>query len=164
MVFLGVDPGSSRTGFGLLSFDRGSFGHMAHGVINTGCNSALAHRLEQIYGGIQEVIRDYRPDGVAVESIFHARNARSSLILGHARGVVLLASIHCGVNVYEYSPLEVKQALSGYGRAGKEQIRSMVRAILTMDALPPLDASDALAVAICHAHFQQHLQRVRMTS
>ncbi len=154
MVFLGVDPGSSRTGFGLVAIQAGRLIHVAHGVIRAGNGPSLPHRLQQIHHGMEAVIQSHRPAAVAVESIFHAKNPRSSLIMGEARGVILLAAIQGGVEIYEYTPLQVKIAVTGYGHAGKEQIRAMVRRLLGVREVPPVDASDALAVAICHAHSQ----------
>lgn len=154
MVFLGVDPGSSRTGIGLVAIQAGRLIHVAHGVISAGNGPSLPHRLQQIYEGMEAVIQSHRPAAVAVESIFHAKNPRSSLVMGQARGVILLAAVQGGVEIYEYTPLQVKIAVTGYGHAGKEQIRAMVRRLLGVRAIPPVDASDALAVAICHAHSQ----------
>jgi len=155
MVFLGVDPGSSRTGFGLVAVENGRLLHVTHGVIRAGKGGALARRLHEIHSGIEAVIRRHSPQAVAVESIFHAKNPRSSLVMGQARGVILLAAVQSGVEIYEYSPLQVKLAVTGYGHAGKEQIRAMVRQLLGVSDVLPMDASDALAVAICHAHSQQ---------
>ncbi len=162
MVFLGVDPGSSLTGFGLVSLQAGSPRHVAHGVIRGGSTGPFPHRLQKIYTGMMEVMERYRPEGVAVEAVFHAKNARSSLIMGHARGVILLAAVQAGVEVHEYSPLQVKLAVTGYGHAGKDQIRAMVGKLLGIPEVSSLDASDALAVAICHAHSQQIQGKLRV--
>jgi crossover junction endodeoxyribonuclease RuvC len=152
MVFLGVDPGSARTGFGVIDSQSGVLRHVAHGVVQADSSRPLPHRLQRIHHRILELLEFHRPASVAVEAIFHARNAKSSLILGHARGVILLACVDAGLDVHEYSPRQVKQALTGYGQADKEQIRFMVRSLLGLQESPPLDASDALAVAVCHAH------------
>jgi crossover junction endodeoxyribonuclease RuvC len=164
MMVLGVDPGTSCTGYGLISSDRGSLEHITHGVIRVGAKCPLSHRLVAIYRGIKDVMDTHGPQFVAVEGIFHARNARSSLMLGHARGVILLAAIHASIEVHEYSALQVKQALTGYGRAEKEQIRARVKSLLSLNETPPMDASDALALAICHAQSQRMCQRLRMLS
>lgn len=164
MLILGIDPGSSRTGFGLISYRRGSLDLVGHGVIRVGSRRSLPQRLKAIYLGIKDVIQTHRPEGVAVESIFHAENARSSLILGHARGVILLAAVQLEMEVYEYSPRQVKQALTGYGSAEKEQLRAMVKSLLGIREALTLDASDALAVAICHAHCQQMDRRLDISS
>jgi crossover junction endodeoxyribonuclease RuvC len=162
MVFLGVDPGSSLTGFGVVSLQHGSLRHVGHGVIRAGTAGPFPHRLQRIYAGMMEVMERYRPDGAAVEAVFHAKNARSSLIMGHARGVILLAAVQWGVEIDEYSPLQVKLAVTGYGHAHKEQIRTMVKGLLGIREVSSLDASDALAVAICHAHSQQMKGHMRM--
>jgi crossover junction endodeoxyribonuclease RuvC len=122
------------------------------GVIRVGSRLPLPRRLQAIYLGVRDVIQAHTPQGVAVESIFHAQNARSSLILGQARGVILLAAVQLELEVYEYTPRQVKQALTGYGNAGKHQLRAMVKSLLGIEGAIALDASDALAVAICHAH------------
>ncbi len=153
-VILGVDPGSWRAGYGLIRAQGAVLEHVAHGVIHAGATAlSLPERLGRLYEGFTRLMEEHRPQVMAVEAVFHSRNARSSLILGHARGVILLAGIHAGVPVEEYSPLSVKQALTGFGAAEKQQVRYMVRSILGLKALPPMDASDALAVAVCHAHF-----------
>lgn len=152
-VILGVDPGSWRAGYGLVRAYGNTLQHLAHGVIQAGAAGlSLPERLGRLYQGFMELMEQYRPEVMAVEAVFHSRNARSSLILGHARGVILLAGIHAGVLVEEYSPLTVKLALTGFGAAEKQQVRYMVRSILGLRASPPIDASDALAVAVCHAH------------
>ncbi|MEJ5378144.1 MAG: crossover junction endodeoxyribonuclease RuvC [bacterium] len=152
-VILGVDPGSWRAGYGLIEAQGPRLQHLAHGVINAGAAGlSLPQRLGKLYDEFVRLLQRYRPEVMAVESLFHSRNARSSLVLGHARGVILLAGIHAGISVEEYTPLSVKQALTGFGAAEKTQVRYMVRSILKLKSLPPMDASDALAVAVCHAH------------
>jgi crossover junction endodeoxyribonuclease RuvC len=152
-VILGVDPGSWRAGYGLIRAEGSRLQHVTHGVIQAGAPGLpLAQRLGRLYRGFMSLAEQYRPEVMAVEAVFHARNARSSLVLGHARGVILLAGIHAGLSVEEYSPLSVKQALTGFGAAEKQQVRYMVASILGLHELPPMDASDALAVAVCHAH------------
>lgn len=152
MVVMGVDPGSTATGFGVISVEGGRLCHRGHGVLRVDGSVTLACRLSHLFEGLRRILREYRPATLAMEAIFHARNARSSLILGHARGVLLLAAVQEGLEPVEYTPLEVKQALTGFGQATKAQIRYMVRALLSLKGPLPLDASDALAVAICHAH------------
>jgi crossover junction endodeoxyribonuclease RuvC len=152
MVVMGVDPGSTATGFGVISVERGRLCHRGHGVLRVNGSETLPRRLSRLFEGLKRILREHKPGALAIEAIFHARNARSSLILGHARGVLLLAAIQEGLEPVEYTPLEVKQALTGFGQATKEQIRYMVQALLSLKEPVPLDASDALAVAICHAH------------
>jgi crossover junction endodeoxyribonuclease RuvC len=150
MIILGVDPGTHATGYGVIdAADSPSV--LAAGVVRPPAGSSLPERLLAIHRELTAVIARYGPQACAVESVFNARNARSSLVLGHARGVVLLTSALAGLTVGEYAPREVKKAVTGNGAAGKEQVRFMVRRWLRMSGPPPpLDASDALAVALCH--------------
>ncbi len=150
MIILGVDPGTRATGYGLVKFVGNRLVHVGHGVIKTDPKAPLPVRLATIYRGLRKVIVDYRPDEVGVESIFHAKNAQSALKLGHARGVILLCAELEGAPVAEYSPLEVKSAVVGYGKAEKQQVQEMVRILLALPKKAQADASDALAVAICH--------------
>ncbi len=150
MIVLGVDPGSHATGFGVIATGE-SVRLVAGGVIRPQEASALPERLLAIYEALSDVLALHGPGEMAVESLFNARNARSSLILGHARGVALLAGARRGISVAEYTPGEIKKALTGNGNASKEQVRFMVRRCLGLRGDPPLDQSDALAVALCHA-------------
>ena len=161
MRILGVDPGTFRTGYGMIREQGGALGHVECGVIRTHAAAPLAERLAAIYGGLEAVIRRHRPDAVSVENIFLARNVRSALKLGHARGAVILAAVHHHVPVFEYTPAEVKKAVTGSGRADKEQVQEMVRRLLLL-AGPRVadDASDALALAICHSHFREMQARL----
>lgn len=160
MVILGVDPGSWRAGYGLIRAEGLRLYHVAHGVIRGGATGLpLPQRLARLYRGFLDLMEEYSPEAMAVEALFHSRNARSSLVLGHARGVILLAGVHAGLDVQEYSPLTVKQALTGCGAADKEQVRYMVRAILGLPQPPPMDASDALAAAVCYAHLLSRPRR-----
>ena len=150
MIVLGVDPGSHATGYGVIA--TGPVARMlAGGVIRAARGAPLPARLLAIHAALTEVIAAHGPDAMAVEDLFNAKNPRSSLILGHARGAVLLAGAQAGLPVAEYAPREVKQALTGSGAAAKEQVRFMVMRLLRLKAEPPLDQSDALAVALAHA-------------
>jgi crossover junction endodeoxyribonuclease RuvC len=149
----GIDPGSARTGYGCVETDGTRHRLVTCGVLAAKGDAALPKKLETIYGGLLELITAARPDYVAIENLFHARNVRSALVLGHARGVAVLAAVQAGVPVVEYTPAEVKLAVVGYGRAEKPQIQRMVQMLLGLDTAPsPHDAADALAIAICHAH------------
>lgn len=149
MIILGVDPGSHATGYGVIS--TGPVVRMlAGGVIRTAAKAPLAERLLTIHTELATVIATHSPMQMAVENLFNAKNARSSLILGHARGVILLAGASAGLGVAEYAPREIKQALTGNGGAAKEQVRFMVMRLLRLKEEPPLDMSDALAVALAH--------------
>lgn len=150
MLVLGVDPGSRATGYGIVEFSGNRLRHVAHGVLSVGKHDYLPARLAAIYHGLRQVIADHGPDEAGVETIFHARNPQSALKLGHARGVVLLCAELHGLPVGEYSALQVKSAVVGYGKAEKVQVQDMVRRLLALPKSAPADASDALAVAICH--------------
>lgn len=148
MRVLGIDPGSSCTGFGILDENQGKISVVAWGVIR--CQKVpLPNRLTKIYLGLEEAIRDHRPGAVAVEEVFSASNAHSALVLGHARGVALLAAGQAGVAVFEYPSRTVRQTVTGNGAADKEQVRRVLKLILGQ-APEQLDASDAIAVALCH--------------
>jgi crossover junction endodeoxyribonuclease RuvC len=148
----GIDPGSIRTGYGCVDTDGRRHQLVVCGAIAAG-TGAFPDRLGVIYRGLSTILRDCKPDCVAVESLFHAVNVRSALKLGHARGVAMLAAVEFGVPVVEYSPAEVKRAVVGYGRAEKTQVQQMIKLLLGLDSVPePNDAADALAVAICHLH------------
>jgi crossover junction endodeoxyribonuclease RuvC len=149
----GIDPGSQRTGYGCLDSDGTRHRLVMCGAVAVPPQAAFPGKLHAIYRGLSTLLARSRPDVVAVESLFHARNVQSALKLAHARGVVLLAASEAGVTIVEYSPAEVKRAVVGYGRAEKQQVQEMVRLLLGLAAPPaPLDASDALAVAVCHVH------------
>ncbi len=150
MIVLGVDPGSHATGYGVINTEP-ALRMLTGGVVRTGRDTDLPQRLRSIHAGISAIVAEFQPDTVAVENVFNARNARASLILGHARGVVLLAGAEADRNVAEYSPREIKLALTGNGAAAKEQVRFMVMRLLGLREQPPLDQSDALAVALTHA-------------
>ncbi len=149
MIVLGVDPGSHATGFGVIN--TGPVVRLLEGgVIRTTSKAPLADRLLDIHNGLTELFKRHAIDAMAVEDLFNAKNARSSLILGHARGVILLAGAQAGLDVAAYAPREVKLAMTGSGSAAKEQVRFMVMRILGLKEEPPLDMSDALAVALTH--------------
>ncbi len=149
MIILGVDPGSHATGFGVII--TGPVVRMiAGGVIRPPAKRPLPERLLAIHDGLTEVIRTHAPEEMVIEDLFNAKNARSSLVLGHARGVLLLAGAAAGLAVHEYAPREIKQALTGHGGATKQQVRFMVMRLLGLKDEPPLDQSDALAAALAY--------------
>ncbi len=153
MRIFGIDPGSVRTGYGCVESDGSRHRLVACGAIAAPARLSFPARLQAIHSELTSLLRENRPDGVAVEALFHAVNARSALQLGHARGVALLAATQAGLDVAEYAPAEVKRAVVGYGRAEKSQVQRMVCLLLGIDGVPgPFDVSDALAVAICHLH------------
>jgi crossover junction endodeoxyribonuclease RuvC len=152
---LGIDPGSHVTGYGVVAKARSGLSHVTHGEIRPVRGASLTACLETIYNGIQEVIRQSAPDALAIEDIFYGKNVKSLIRQGHVRGVAILAGKQGGIPVYEYSPLEIKKAIVGYGRAEKVQVQTMAKAILKLPELPPPDAADALAVAVCHLNFMK---------
>ena len=159
---LGVDPGSETTGYGVIDSDGQRHELIEYAGIRAPARFSFAERLLIITQKLEEVIERLRPTACAVEETFYAVNVKSALKLGHVRGVVLVAAARAGVPVFEYSPLEIKSSLVGYGRAEKHQVQEMVRLILKLKEPPePLDASDALAVAICHIHTSSTWQKMK---
>ncbi len=153
MLVLGIDPGTAITGYGVVREDEQGLALIECGTITTPPDQPLPVRLQGIYGGLAAVIRLHRPEEAAVEELFFSRNVRTALTVGHARGVVLLAVADSGLPLFEYKPLEVKQAIAGYGGADKHQVQEMVRMLLGLERAPqPDDAADAVAVAVCHIH------------
>jgi len=149
----GIDPGSARTGYGCVQSDGSRHRLIACGAIAIPASRAFPEKLRIIHAELATLIATHRPDCVAIENLFHAANARSALKLGHARGVAMLAAVEAGVPIVEYTPAEVKQSVVGYGRAEKGQVQSMVQLLLGLAEPPtPFDASDALAIAVCHIH------------
>ena len=151
MRLLGVDPGSRRTGIGIIDVDGQRLKHVHHEVIHAG-DGPLSERVHVLFRRLQSVIADYRPQSAGMEDVFMAKNAASALKLGQARGALIAACADAGLEVAAYSPTAVKQAVVGFGRADKAQIQHMVQLLLKPSQLPAEDAADALAVAICHAH------------
>jgi len=154
MLVIGIDPGTATTGFGLVrDTPDGSLVMVDFGVIETPARSPMPLRLLELHRRLSEILLLHRPDSGAVEKLFFQRNVRTAISVGQARGVAVLALAQAGVEVGEYTPLEVKQAVVGYGGADKNQVQQMVRALLGLPEIPrPDDAADALAVAICHLH------------
>ena len=153
MKIFGIDPGSERTGYGCVETDGRRHQLIACGAITATAGDPFPQRLARIHRELAALLAAHRPECVAVESLFHAVNARSALKLGHARGVAILAAVEAGCDVVEYTPAEVKRAVVGYGRAEKHQVQQMIKLLLGLSKAPtPHDASDALAVAICHLH------------
>ena len=151
MRVLGIDPGSSVTGYGIVDELNGSISAVTWGTIRTSNRLPFPKRLKTIHDGLTEIIKKYSPDVASIENLFFAENAKSALKLGQVRGAAILSAANQSVEVAEYTPLEIKQAISGYGRADKGQIQNMVSILLNLNEIPkPFDASDALAIAICH--------------
>ena len=152
MRILGIDPGVAIVGFGVIDTERGSNRLVKCGIISTPAHTPLSSRLNSIYMDLMELIATFHPDAIAIEELFFNTNITTGISVAQARGVILLACYQSGVPVYEYTPLQVKQAVCGYGRAEKKQVMDMVRRILNLQDVPrPDDAADAVAIALCHA-------------
>jgi crossover junction endodeoxyribonuclease RuvC len=154
MLVIGIDPGTAITGYGIVRQDEsGDLEAIAYGVIVTPAKQPMPQRLRKLYLELKEIVLLHRPDSAAVEKLFFQKNVRTAINVGQGRGVAILALAEAEINISEYTPLEIKQAVSGYGGADKTQVQQMVRALLSLDDIPrPDDAADALAVAICHIH------------
>ena len=152
MVILGIDPGLAHTGWGIIEERRGEVRCRAYGCIETSAGSPLAVRLSHIAHDLKDVVERYRPNTAAIESIYFGANVRSAIPTAHGRGAALGALSECALEIGEYTPMQIKQALTGYGKADKTQIQQMVKTFLGLPKIPrPDDAADALAVALCHA-------------
>jgi len=163
MIILGVDPGIAILGYGIIKYEGNKFTPIDYGAITTDSKMAFPNRLGKLYDGLKQLIQLHKPDAFAVEELFFNKNVKTALTIGHARGVVLLSAFEFGLNIYEYTPLQVKQAVVGYGRAEKQQIQQMVRILLKLDEIPkPDDVADALAVAICHGHSSSAAEMFRI--
>ena len=153
MLILGIDPGTATTGFGLITEKKDKLVFVDHGAIITSKNMTSQERLRTIYVYLKGILKDYKPNVMALEKIFFGKNAKTAIAVGQARGIMLLAAAEMKVPVAQYSPLEVKLAVTGYGKADKKQVQEMVTRLLRLSFTPkPDDAADALAIAICHLH------------
>ena len=153
MRVIGVDPGIAITGWGVVEGDGVNLAMIACGVITTPAGTLLPERLQTIYHQLTGILGQYQPETAALEELFFSKNAKTALVVGHGRGVAMLALANANLSVTEYKPLEVKQAITGYGGADKRQMQQMIKLLLSLDDIPrPDDAADALAVAICHLH------------
>jgi len=153
MVILGIDPGYAITGYGIVNYVGNKFSIIDYGAITTASDMIFSKRLLVIFDKINELLENNHIDAFAVEQLFFNSNAKTAIKVGHARGVVLLCGARSNKRVFEYTPLQVKQAVCGYGRAQKKQVQQMVKVLLNLEKIPkPDDVADALAVAICHAH------------
>lgn len=155
---LGIDPGTATTGYGLVRLEEdGSLVAVKYGVILTPKDASAPARLEMLYTELSDLLREYQPDTAAVEKLFFSRNVTTAIAVGQARGVVMLCMQQAGIEPFEYTPNEIKQAVAGYGSAQKKQVQEMVRALLGLDFIPrPDDAADALAIAITHLNTRRY--------
>ncbi len=151
-TILGIDPGTATMGWGVIRQEGSRLRYVQHGAITTPSDWPMPRRLGRLFDGVTQIIEGYRPDTVAVEELFFNTNVTTAITVGQARGVAILASYRAGIEVAEYTPLQVKQAITSYGRADKRQVQEMVRALLNLREIPrPDDAADGLAIAITHA-------------
>ncbi len=158
MRIVGIDPGTARIGWGLIEGSKQNYTMIRYGCIETDKSKQAYHRLQEIYQEVLGVLQTEQPDQVVVEELFFARNVTTAIGVGQARGVILLAAAHANLPIFEYTPLQVKQTITGYGRAEKSQIQSMIKLLLKLKEIPkPDDAADALAIALTHGFTNQKL-------
>ena len=153
MIILGIDPGYAILGWGIIEKTGNKFKTLGFGAVTTDKDTPMPERLEYLYNELREIIEEYGPDVASIEELYFNNNAKTAIYVGQARGVAVLACVKGGLSVYEYTPLQIKQALVGYGRADKKQVQFMVKTMLNLGETPkPDDTADALAAAICHGH------------
>jgi len=153
LIILGIDPGLAIIGYGVIQYDGRKLAIIDYGTITTEAGVPLPRRLSSIYDSMASLIEKFKPDAIAFEELFFNKNVKTALTVGHARGTALVCAEKSGTELFEYTPLQVKQAVCGYGRADKQQVQAMVKMLLNLREIPkPDDAADAVAVAICHAH------------
>jgi len=153
LKILGIDPGYAILGYGVVEMKGNKFTQVKYGALTTDSKTIMADRLKCIYNGLMEIIHEYEPEAASIEELFFNTNSKTALLTSQARGVAVLACANSGIPVYEYTPLQIKQALVGYGRAEKKQVQMMVKTILNLNEIPrPDDAADGLAAAICHGN------------
>lgn len=162
MIIMGIDPGFAIMGYGVLDYKGNHFHVLDYGAITTAAGIPLPRRLLSLEEGLVKLIDQYKPVAVSVEDLYFNNNAKTAIKVGQGRGVALLCAARAGIPVYEYTPLQVKQGVTGYGRADKKQMQQMVKVLLSLESIPkPDDAADALAIAICHAHSFQLIDNSR---
>lgn len=153
MIIIGIDPGIAITGYGVVEYKNNRFRAIDYGAVLTSPKSTMPERIEIIYDSLGRIFKNYNPEAVAFEELFFNQNVKTALIVGQARGAAVLSAQKLGLNIYEYTPLQVKQAVTGYGRADKKQIQQMVKLLLNLKEIPkPDDVADALAIAMCHGN------------
>ncbi len=153
MIILGIDPGYAIVGWGILDYQGNRFKVLDYGAITTEATEEMYHRFLSIHRQLNRIIEEYRPDAMAIEELFFNSNRTTAINVAQARGVLLLSALNHDVPIFEYTPLQVKQAVAGYGRAEKQQVQQMTKMLLNLESVPKLDdTADALAIAICHAH------------
>tara|TARA_Y100000385_G_scaffold55259_1_gene52808 strand:+ start:657 stop:1175 length:519 start_codon:yes stop_codon:yes gene_type:complete len=163
-TILGIDPGSRKTGFGVIRTEGSAAVYVTSGIIRLPVDQPLGPRLGVLFSSLNSIIDEFRPEELAIEEVFLARNPDSALKLGHARGTAMAACVHRGMDVYEYAARQIKLAVVGTGAASKEQVQHMVKILLKLPAAPKEDAADGLAAALCHLHSNQSLQHIPATA
>jgi crossover junction endodeoxyribonuclease RuvC len=162
LTIIGVDPGYAILGYGVIEYRSSRHRLIAFGTVETEKEMPLPFRLKKIYDGLTEIIEKYEPDVCSIEELYFNSNQKTAIKVGEARGAAILACAQAGLSVYEYTPLQIKQALTGYGRADKHQVQEMVRQILGLERTPrPDDAADAVAAAICHANSSAYYDKLK---
>jgi crossover junction endodeoxyribonuclease RuvC len=160
MRILGIDPGYAIVGYGVVDYAKNRFGVVGYGAITTKANTPFEDRLNVIYNDMIEIIEKYKPDCLSIEKLYFNTNSTTAIDVAQARGVIVLAAQKKGLKIHEYTPLQVKQAVTGYGRAQKHQVMEMVKSLLSLKAVPkPDDTADALAIAICDGHYSDSILR-----
>lgn len=163
MIVLGIDPGIAIMGYGLVDFTGNKVRVIENGVLTTSSKTITPERLEILYDNLNDIIKEYSPDEFAIEELFFNQNVKTAITVGHARGIQILCAQKNNIPIYEYTPLQIKQAITGYGRASKKQIQLTVTTLLNLKEIPkPDDAGDALAIALCHCLSQKFKEQFRM--
>ncbi len=163
MIILGIDPGLAISGYGIINYSGNKFEVIDYGAVITESTEEFPKRLKKLYDSYMNIFEVYKPEAVAIEELFYNKNTKTAIAIAEARGIHLLAAENKNIPLYEYTPLQVKQGIVGYGRAEKKQIQEMVRVILKLDAVPkPDDVADGLALAICHAHSLKFAESFRI--
>lgn len=162
MVILGIDPGIAIVGYGVIEYVGNKFNVIDYGAITTKAGMKVEDRLGEIYNLLNDIINKYKPEFMAIEELFYNKNAKTVISVAEARGVTLLSAARKNIPIFEYTPLQVKQAVVGYGRAEKKQVQQMTKILLNLEKVPkPDDTADALAIAICHAHSYNALAKIK---
>ena len=161
MRIIGIDPGYAITGFGVIEYNGNHFELIKAGAIETKAGVPFPNRLQKIYDDMTDLIEEYKPDAISIEELFFNTNTTTAIGVAQGRGAVLIAASKTATPIYEYTPLQVKQSITGYGRADKKQVQMMVKALLGLEKIPKLDdTTDAMAIAICHAHSNKFAQKI----
>ena len=163
MIILGIDPGIAIMGYGLVEFSNNKVKVIENGVVTTSASTKTPERLDILYSNLDDIIREFKPDEFAIEELFFNQNVKTAITVGHARGIQVLCAQRNKLPIYEYTPLQIKQAVTGFGRASKTQMQKTVTTLLNLKEIPkPDDAADALAVGLCHALSQRFKENFRM--